>query len=63
MSCMGLVPDVDAFGQRVQILVWAPGSSSVDGAGSPHGRNPMPRVVSVLVPGGCKCPGFYKLTK
>lgn len=40
MSCLGLVPDVDDFGQRVQILVWAPGVSSVDGAGSPPWQKP-----------------------
>lgn len=47
---MGLVTDVYDFGQTVQILVWAPVLSSADGVGCPQGRNPMPHVVSVLVP-------------
>lgn len=50
MSCLVLVADVDDFGQTAQILVWAPVLSSVDGVGSPHGGNPMPHVVSELVP-------------
>lgn len=41
----GFGPDVDDFGQRVQILVWAPGVVVC---------RPNATVVSVLVPGGWK---------
>ena len=50
MSCLGLVTDVNDFGQTVQIFAWAPVLTSAEGVGSPQGRNPMPHVMSVLVP-------------